>query len=53
MFSKVYKVIYNSRKKIIDLSRGSNTGADAHLDEITARKTLGNQLLDSWRLGRE
>lgn len=46
MRSQVYKVIYNTKKKIINFSWGPNTRGNAHLDEMTAGKTLGNQLLD-------
>lgn len=53
MFPKVYKVIYNAKKKIINLSWGPDTGADAHSLEMTARETLGNQTLDGRRLGSE
>lgn len=53
MFPKVYKVIHNAKKKIINLSWGSDTGADAHSLEMTARETLGNQTLDGRRLGSE
>lgn len=45
MFSQVYKVIYNTKKEIINFSWGPNTRGNARLDEITAGKTLGNQLL--------
>lgn len=46
MFSQVYKVIYNTKKKIINFSWGPNTRGNAHLDEITAGKTSGNQRLE-------
>lgn len=47
MFSQVHEVIYNTKKKIINLSWGPNIRGDAHFDEITLGKMSGNQLIDA------